>query len=386
MDTTNSPSTAADWLAAEGTELDRSRRECYSATSSSFLARLRCGPVDQPMADIEALASGQPRPVWPGGARFAVCLTHDVDNVAWYDARMHVRRIRAQCRHLLRRPLERRAYGGLKSMLYAATQATFRARRTDPLHGYERWLELESTVGARSTFYFLPDRYRRPHHSDGGYRYDDQIVFDGNRCTVAEMIHEIGRRGGEIGLHASWYTHDSTTDLLRDKRRLEAVAGTNIVSVRQHYLHCDVRRSPSVYQQAGLTCDSSLGFNDDVGFRHATSWPYMLNDCATGNPTGVVELPLAIQDRCLTGPRGKIDVHLAIERGLTIAGRVEDVGGVVTLLWHPRLIVDNASMHVYVNLLEQLRKRGAWFGTAREIADWWRSGRQQAHDGAAAVA
>lgn len=365
-------------ISAEAALLDRTRRECYAATASAFLANVRHWPIHQPRADLDAIESGIARPEWPGGCPFAVCLTHDVDNVAWDNAKMHVRRAVAQIRHLLGRPLERRSWGGLKSAVYWATRAAMPPRRPDSLHCYERWLDLESAVGARSTFYFLPDSYARPHFSDGGYRYQDRIVFDGKRCTVVEMMREIHNRGWEIGLHASWYASCSVAEMKREKEQLERSARTEVVSVRQHFLHCDIRHSPWIYQQAGLRNDSSMGFNDVVGFRHATCWPYELNDHKTGKSTGVMELPLTIQDRCLTGRGGKIDVPRAVERGMALAGHVEAVGGLLTILWHPKLIANYASMEVYVSLLETLRRRGAWFGTAREIADWWRVHRRRA--------
>lgn len=355
----------------EAVRLDETRAECYSATSSRFSRGDLGAQLDSPVLDKQRLEAGRARPEWPGGAPFAVCLTHDVDNVSLHSARIHYRALRSQAKHLLGNSIERRALGAVKGTAISMLSSVLKARRPDPLHCYERWLNLEAEFQAKSTFLFLPDCYDRPHYSDGGYRYSDYVTFDGRRCTVESMIREIHQRGWEVGLHPSWHTYRSASELRRDKQRLEEVIQAPVLSARQHFLHFDIRHTPQAYKDAGLLYDSSLGFNDDVGFRMGSCWPYEVFSQRNAEAGQLLELPLIVQDKCLTRTLGNGDLQQSIAHGMRVADKVQQVGGVLTLLWHPRLINDPLSMDVYRGLLLSLRERGAWFGTMAEIGRWW---------------
>ena len=96
------------------------------------------------------------------------------------------------------------------------------------------------------------------------------------------MIREIDRQGWEIGLHSSWYSFDDVDELKRQKEALESALGHEVISIRQHYLHYDIRVTPVVQAAAGFKYDSTLGFNDNVGFRFGTCYPYHLYDLGNG--------------------------------------------------------------------------------------------------------
>ena len=57
------------------------------------------------------------------------------------------------------------------------------------------------------------------------------------------------------------------------KEVLEKALCHDIVSVQQHYLHYDIRVTPSVQAEAGFKYDPTLGFNDNVGCRFGTCYP-----------------------------------------------------------------------------------------------------------------
>ena len=355
----------------EANRLERTKVECYKATSSGFIRSDGGDQLYSPVLDERQVVSGKRRPVWPNEAPFAVCLTHDVDNVSQHDTRIHFRALKSQALHLLTSSPERKALGAIKGSALSLFDSIFNSGNLDPLHCYERWLNVEAEFGAKSTFLFLPESYDRPHFSDGGYRYTDVVRFDGQQCTVSEMIREIHLRGWEIGLHPSWHTFRSAANLCRDKERLEEIIQAPVVSARQHFLHFDIRYTPQAYQEAGLLYDSSIGFNDDIGFRTGSCWPQEICGDSISEGAGVLELPLIIQDKCLTRMLGLGDLQRSVESALDVAAKVEEVGGVLTLLWHPRLITDTLSMEVYRGLLQQLRERGAWFGTMAEVGSWW---------------
>lgn len=241
----------------------------------------------------------------------------------------------------------------------------------DQLHCYERWLKAEKQCGAHSTFFFWPGlkAVTKRHHTDCAYELYDTLVFDNQKCTVAEMIQEIDRQGWEIGLHPSWYSFDDADELKRQKEALEKAIGHEIVSVRQHYLHYDIRVTPAVHVAAGFKYDSTLGFNDNVGFRFGTSYPWHLYDLKSEKELSIMEIPLIIQDGAMLNPdKGmRLDEDTAFKYVEQITKAVEKVGGVLTLLWHPNHILKKDWWNLYLRTLKHLQEKEAWFGTVGEI-------------------
>lgn len=359
-----------DFVRSEMEWLDRTKRDCYAATSSQTSCLSPNLMLRQPIVDECRIKAGSVKPSWPNGASFAVCLTHDVDHVTWGAPQGHWKRF---WNHLRNGDCFRnaRAARGLRSAAVELGRAVMRRRMPDSLHCYEQWLHLEEQVGARSTFLFLPDCPGKPHYTDGTYRYADRIVFDGQSCSVGEMMRELHRRGWEVGLHASWHSFDSVDEMQRQKEQIERAIDASVVSVRHHYLHFDIRCTPWVHSRAGLRVDSSLGFNDDIGFRFGTSYPWHLHDSATDGESNVLELPLVIQDKCLIRHVAQGNATSALEWASVVIDRLEAVGGVLTLLWHPCTIRHTVYVEVYAQLLAILKRRNGWFGTMAEIAHWW---------------
>ena len=150
---------------------------------------------------------------------------------------------------------------------------------------------------------------------------------------------------------------------------LEKALGHEIVSIRQHYLHYDIRNTPRVHAEAGFKYDSTLGFNDNVGFRFGTCYPWHLYDLKAEKVLPVMEIPLIVQDGAmLNSSKGmRLDEDTAFQYVVQMASAVKNVGGVLTLLWHPNWIIQPDWWNLYLRILEYLKGRNAWFGTVREI-------------------
>ncbi len=331
------------------------------------------GLLYRPVVDEDYLANGGQKPVWPDGKPFAVCLTHDVDAVSLYSLRQSLRSRKSQLLN------GGSAFQKVKSLMGVGidlASAAIHIQQKDPLHCYERWLKAEKECGAKSTFFFWPglSAVTKCHHTDCAYELYDPVVFDNQKCTVAEMIREIDRRGWEIGLHPSWYSYNDVDELKRQKEALENALGHEIVSIRQHYLHYDIRVTPAVHATAGFKYDSTLGFNDNVGFRFGTSYPWHLYDLNTEKELPIMEIPLIIQDGAMLSPaKGmRLDEETAFQYIEQITEAVEKVGGILTLLWHPNHIIKDDWWNLYLRTLKYLKEKNAWFGAVREVGGWWK--------------
>jgi hypothetical protein len=327
------------------------------------------GLLYSPVVDIQYLREGGSAPVWPEGKTFAVCLTHDVDSVSLYsfDERLRERWAQIKGRSSVLRKAVSVAGIGSDWVKYRDKE--------DPFHCYELWLSEESKVGAYSTFFFWPGirSISKPHRTDCKYDLEDPVRFDGQAGTVKEMIRAVDKRNWEIGLHASWYAFDDADELKRQREALENVLQHDILSVRQHYLHYDIRVTPGVQHLAGFRYDSTLGFNDNVGFRFGTCYPWRLHDLQRGEQTRILEIPLLLQDTAMLSPvKGlRVDAETAFRYFVQITESVERVRGVLTILWHPNNVVEPTWWKLYERILVFLSKRNAWFGTVRDIGEWW---------------
>lgn len=330
------------------------------------------GLLYRPIVDEAYLSENKQPPEWPEGKRFAVCLTHDVDEVSLFSYRQTLRGAQ--------RPPQnpRLEYPNIRKALHLGLN-TIRIMKNvfyrDPLHCYERWLEIEKEYNAKSTFFFCPGwkNVTKHHYSDSTYELEDRIAFDDQNCTVTEMIREIHRLGWEIGLHPSWYAFNDIDELKRQKEALETALESSIHSVRQHYLHYDIRSTPRAHSEAGFKYDSTLGFNDNIGFRFGTCYPWNLWDLKTAEQLPIIEIPLIIQDVAMLSPQKglRLNSEMAFNYTVLLAERVKNVGGVLTLLWHPNQIANSEYVKIYKKNLKYLENQNCWMTTVAEIGDWW---------------
>jgi len=125
-------------------------------------------------------------------------------------------------------------------------------------------------------------------------------------------------------------------------------------------------------ESAGFDYDSTLGFNDAVGFRAGTGQAF--------RPLGVdqlIELPLTIQDTALFLARR---MHLDEEDAFRLCRRAiaeaVSFGGGLTLLWHLRSLAPERCWDgFYSRLLAHLDSEGAWMAPAAEVVSFYRQRR-----------
>jgi len=328
------------------------------------------GLLYRPVVDEAFIRNGGGKPSWPEGKPFAVCLTHDVDIVSLYSFQQSVRKRSESLKNKISIASKGRSFIGFGVDIVRIIQ---HAHSQDPLHCYEQWLEVEEKMGVRSTFFFWPgwSSVNKHHASDCTYELADQVVFDGQNCSVAEMIREIDHRGWEVGLHPSWYSFNDIDEMKHQKAALEAALTKDVVSVRQHFLHHDIRITPRIQAEAEFKYDSTLGFNDNIGFRFGTCYPLRLYDLQEETELPIMEVPLIIQDGALLNQKKgmRLDEETAFEYVVRITEAVEQVGGVLTLLWHLNAVINPPRWNLYLRSLHYLKQKNAYFGGVKDIAE-----------------
>jgi len=361
-------------------EHDQTHRDQWGCWEFGFSdnyrrSRLWVPEVDEWLADCRRGLAARARlePVWPNGHPFAICLTHDVDMVSR-------QRSPAQAARGVRAGLALLPGAGNSTSKRIARSAIALGRNTyfgisrapATLQTLERSTEIEKGYGVRGSYLFTV-RPSAPTPYDCVYDAADQCVFRGARMTVGELMRDIAGEGFDVGLHGSYLSALQPGLLLEEKAHLEEAVGRSVETIRQHYLHFDVRTTPRLQATAGLKVDSTLGFNRNVGFRAGTSLPFHLFDFGSNSPISVIEVPLVIQESPLVASNSlELDVELARQVIAQLIDTTASVGGVATLLFHPHSFLKPGFVELFRFSIEYGLERGAWFASLAAIGDWWR--------------
>ncbi len=312
-----------------------------------------------------------PVALWPDSKDFALCLTHDVDEVNEPSS--------IKC-GLRRADLYRRSGEKWTTVVKTAARTIIDSLSSNQTNKdasrrtLDDWLGLEDQHGFKSTFFITAGVPVRPSRWDCTYRFDDKVSFKANRLTLGEALCEIDRLGWEIGLHGSYLSATEPDLLQNEKQRLEKVLDKPIESVRQHYLHYQVETTPGLQAQAGLLIDSTIGFNRAIGFRSGTAFPHQCWDHHRNCPLSILEVPLIIMDNALFLSNSlEYDYNLALNHCLRIMETVAKVGGCLTINWHHDYLNDDLYWQSYRALLDEAARRNAWGCNLRTLRQWWSS-------------
>jgi hypothetical protein len=312
-------------------------------------------------------------PPIPDGHQFVVCLTHDVDHPS---IRQH------QWDHTM--------FGFLSRALFASVLRVFRGQLSirDLLRNWtaalqlplvhlgwardfwrdfdDRYLELEA--GNPSTFFVIPfaDRAGRTPDSSApalrASRYGAQYL--------ADTLGKLQSANCEIGLHGidGWLDSALGRQELEELRRL---LGASPIGVRMHWLYYS-QQSAAKLEAAGAAYDSTIGYNDTIGYRAGTTQVYKPLDA-----NRLLELPLHAMD---TAMFYSSYLNLSMDQAKTRLGQLGDnvvrFGGTLTINWHDRSIApERLWSECYRDLIKDVSARGAWFATAGQAVSWFRKRR-----------
>ena len=307
-------------------------------------------------------------PPVPDGYEFIACLTHDLDHPALRnhccDHTMFGFLYRATIGSLSEVCRGRKPLGALARNLGAAGKLPFlyMGLAKDPWASFDRYLEIEAGLG--STYFVIPKKGypgRSANGSAPGSRASGYSVDD-----IKPQLEKIIAAGCEVALHGidAWLDSDRGGEEREELARSVAAANGG---VRMHWLFFD-EKSPEILDRGGFSYDSTVGYNETVGYRAGTMQAYRPPGAAS-----LMELPLLVMDTALFYPDRR---NLSNARAEQVVWRILDdaarFGGAVTVNWHDRSIAPERLWEdFYLKLLRELKTRGAWFPTASQAVSWF---------------
>jgi len=268
---------------------------------------------------------------WPELRRsprsFRTRVSHDVDRPFAYDhagLRDRVWTVRNHARtHVLP------GLGG--SRILNAVAASLGLPHNDPFSNFEWLVELDESHGHRATYYFL---------CGGDTQFDGR--YDVAAPAIRSLLRTLANAGHEIGLHGSFATIDDAPMMAAQRSRLAEVLAdeglpADVLAGRQHYLRWRAPVTWRVAEEAGLRFDSSVGYNDRIGFRAGTSFDYPVFDVERRRPLRLRERPLHVMDRALQD----MDEPASLQAVDNVRREVARHGGTLEVLWHNNVLAES---------------------------------------------
>lgn len=334
----------------------------YLPTLEHHIALLRQLILDSGIPLIEI-------PPVPYGYRFLACLTHDVDHVGIrnhrWDHTMFGFLYRATIGSFLDFIRKRKSARQLLRNWSAAAKLPLvhLGLAKDFWFQFEQYRKLEGD--SPSTFFVVPFKNRAGLRVQGSKPSRRATRYES--ADIADQLRRLKADGCEIGLHGldAWCDSELGRTEMSEICRISGDAQSG---VRMHWL-CFDENSPPLLEKAGFTYDSTIGYNETIGYRAGLSQVYKPLNCVR-----LLELPMHIMDTALFYPSYLNLARLAARKKVDqLIQNASDIGGVLTINWHDRSIAPERLWDgFYVDLLIGLRREQAWLCTAAQAVSWFK--------------
>ncbi len=303
-----------------------------------------------------------PESKWKDGKSCAVILSHDVDRLPsdYFSI-------------ILDRMLKARSSPSPVSTFISSVRELLALTQSEKWDLFN-WIEKERELGIHSTF-FLAGNTPNRHPDDPYYWIHSKLTYKKKKiplCCLAKIMED---EGWEIGLHGSMNSYQDQELLSKEKDLLIEQTGCSIQGIRQHYLCLDVHKTWQIHENLGFSYDTTLGFNERIGFRSGIAFPYKPYDLQNEREYNLLELPMSIMDSSLFSDKGeKLDYYKSIQRYIKLFDNVKQTEGLLVINFHPHYC-DNTHHDwwaLYEFILKHITESSVWIATGKEIADWWR--------------
>ncbi len=306
----------------------------------------------------------KPISLYPQGKKACVILSHDVDNPGKYD-------------HLINYSLKPKT-GGFKNYFahyrafLALVKTYFLDKNKNQYWVFEELMKAEKEYGFTSTSFFASVNFqsKNGHPLDVSYRLEQK--------KYKNIIKKLIGNGFDVGLHASYQACLNFDSLKKEKEDLEKIAGNSVEGLRHHFWHLGKTPNETLlkHENAGFNYDSSLAFNDHIGYRRNIALPYFPYNKNKAERLNTLQIPVFCMDGNLFYNE-KMEVEEAVNKILAQIKVIEECNGVASIDWHIRSSIPNVGRfskwgEAYLSILEELSKReDIWVTNCGQFSDWW---------------
>lgn len=176
-------------------------------------------------------------------------------------------------------------------------------------------------------------------------------AYDPAAPPIAHELPRLLDGGWGVGLHPSFDSWQDAARISREREGLSRAVGHEVTWCRQHWLRFSWSDTWAAQAAAGITLDTTLGFNDRSGFRNGAALAFRPLEDAP-----IVTLPLVVMDSHLYDyhPMTDDERDEELDRWL---GEIRDVCGQASLVWHQRVLSADYGWD-YDRLLDAVARNG----------------------------
>ena len=312
---------------------------------------------------LEKILSVYELPLWPDGKKCAIGLSHDVDEPDKYA--------------ILKSPLFIENANFKNSFFINVRKAKAIIKRLWDRNPNDFWLfkeimDEEEKLGVKSTFFFASMNL----FSEWGSRYD--VAYEIDSPDFRKVFEEIVNRGFEIGLHASYNAYRDSNRFFIEKQKLTKISRFEVKGIRHHFWHLGriIEQTFEMHEKTGFEYDSSITFNEKLGFRTNIAFPYPIWDKNGARTLKVIQLPVFCMDSNLF-PH-PVEANDAVEKVKIYIETIKQFGGLGVIDWHVRTSYPKNNEYLnwggaYVKIIKYLSTDSEiWTTNLGEITSWMR--------------
>ncbi|MFL0269791.1 polysaccharide deacetylase family protein [Candidatus Clostridium radicumherbarum] len=216
-----------------------------------------------------------------------------------------------------------------------------------------KYMELESSYGAKSEFYFIQGKK---------HRYGSRYKLSKVRSEL-EKIKE--SKDFIIGLHTNFFSYDDKDKIREEINAIEKYADVKILSCRNHYLRFKVPETWDILKNSGLKFDTTLGYADSNGFRAGTTKAFLPYNLKNNEVINIYEIPLSIMDvsimeKPMTSEEKWNEIKYIIDQ-------VKRNRGTSSVLWHEDVYNYRNYRDVYEKMLNYIKANEGEFVNYKDL-------------------
>lgn len=288
---------------------------------------------------------------------FGFALSHDVDRIAFFHPFLVLYRIKQL---LGLAPMNYSKFATLKVFIKGLLFNLNPFRQPDPWWNFDWMINLEKSLGIRSTFFFLrkEDRF-------------DNSLYKFKSRRVKNLISRLQNDGFEVGLHGTIRSTIDGNNLRHQKEELTRVTGKQPVGIRQHYLSFKHPETFRIQEGAGLIYDTTLAFAEHDGYRNGYCYPFHPYDFENDCMMQIWELPLVMMEVSVLNYRG-VGFETTREAVMHYVAEAQKFGGLFSLLWHNCRLSNHEFDNItdfYESLLEQIMEKKPEALSGKDVID-----------------
>ncbi len=193
---------------------------------------------------------------------------------------------------------------------------------------FDYWVDLEKGFKKKSTFYIYVKH---------GKKTLKELLIDPSYDVASNKklrvkLQELQKKGFEIGLHGSYKSALDYEQLKKEKQILESILKTKVTKTRQHWLNYNENITPYSHSKL-FEYDSSLGWNNQVGFRSGIASLYRPYNFKDKKAFNYFEIPQVIMDSNIFDYNEKKDLALDIFKNAKETPKT----AYFSISWHQRV-------------------------------------------------